>query len=216
MTTTIKGIVLVVVLGLLLAAGTLGYQLYDDNEELKNQIAQRDSLIKRIQASDSLSCQFSGRYDSVVTRYITNDCSLLIDGKKISLDKFIDIYAKQVEERAVAEIKLAAVQNQLGEIGLSLGELQKALRVQDLKFAVAQDSLSYYKSVLRTVKKTYGIKLNSRIDGKYRITNLETKQLDSALVLLQLYRHRMRYDSLTHVWTVTTEFQQRLPTTKKK
>lgn len=216
MTNAIKGIVLGVVLGIVLAAGTLGYQMQDTNAELKNQIAQRDNLIKRIQASDSLSCQFSGRYDSVVTKYITNDCSLLIDGKQISLDKFIDIYASQVEQRAIAEIKLEAVQNQMGEIGQTLGELRKAIRTQDLRFAVAQDSLAYYKSLVRSVKKYYGVKFNTRVDGNYRITNLETKQIDSAMVLLQLYRHRMRYDSLSRVWTVTMEFQPRSPTKKSK
>jgi hypothetical protein len=195
MTSTIKGILVGTGLGIFLTVGIVGYQLQDTNSKLKNQIAQRDKLIKRIQASDSLSCQASERYDSTVTKYITNDCSLLVDGKEISLDKFIDIYIGQQQKREELEIKLS-------EINKLLGAVDKEVQTQDQEYAAAQDSLNLYRSMLRAVKKNYGLKFQIRHDGKYRITQLEATQIDSAMVLLKVFRHQLSYDSLSHRWIV--------------
>ncbi|MDU0372015.1 hypothetical protein ACFPAF_16550 [Hymenobacter endophyticus] len=208
MTSTIKAILTGLVLSVFLIIGAVGYQLHDTNVELKNQINQRDSLIKRIQANDSLSCQSSEQYESTVTKYVTTDCSLLVDGKKISLESFIDIYVNQQQERL-------ELQNQISKMGRSVAAVEKQIKIRELEYSISQDSLALYRGILRSAKNTYGLSFTIRQNSKYRYVVPESAQLDSAMILLRVFRRQLSYDSASRKWIVRHEVL-RLPAPKSK
>ncbi|MGI4742942.1 MAG: hypothetical protein ACRYG7_47940 [Janthinobacterium lividum] len=179
----------------LIALASVAMLLYNTNVELRSQIARRESLIKRSQANDSLSCEHTEKYAATVTKYIKNNCSLLVDGKEISLERFIDIYVGK-------ERNITALQNDLDKIAATLPALQKAIREREKAYAVTQDSLLLYKSRLRVLEKGYGMKARTHQEGQYRITEYETSKMDSALVLLDVFRNRLSYDSVGKKWHV--------------
>ncbi len=180
-----------------IALGIIAFLLHTTNTELRNQIAHQTSLIKRSQASDSLSCEHTEKYAATVNKYITNDCSLVVDGKEISLEKFINIYAEQQQ-------RSADLQGNLTDITTTLTALEKAIRAREEVVATTQDSLALYKFQLRNIEKKYGIKSRIRASGNYRIAEYETKQADSALLLLKVFRNRLSYDSLKKEWHIRT------------
>ena len=192
MKNSIAGLILLIIAGTIAA---LAFVLYENNIVLKNQISQRDILIKRAQTNDSLSCAHDEKYVQTVTKYITSDCSLLVDGRKISLDNFLKIYSQKEDEAIEA-------QKNLNIISRDVNALQRAIRERDRTCDAAQDSLSLYKYQLLTLEKRYGIVVHTRSSDKYWHIDYEAKKIDSALVLLSIYRKRMSYDSLKRTWSV--------------
>jgi hypothetical protein len=190
-----KKIINLLFLFVLISLGSITVLLYNTNAELQKQIVQRESLIKRSQANDSVSCEHTEKYVATVTKYIRNNCSLLVDGKEVSLEKFIDIYASK-------ERSITALQNDLNSIAATLPALQKIIKEREKTYSITQDSLSLYKARLRTLEKGYGIKSRTRQEGRYRITEYETSKMDSALVLLDVFRNRLSYDSVGKKWHV--------------
>jgi len=190
-----KSIVSLVFLTIMATVAAFAFILYRNNIELKNQISRRDTLIKNTQKNDSLSCAHDEKYVQTITKYITSDCSLIVDGKKISLDNFIKIYSQK-------ESALLEAQRRLKSIDDNIGPLQKAIAERDRLCDAAQDTLALYKRQLRTIGKTYGISTRTRHTDKYIITDYESRKIDSALVLLSIYRKRMSYDSLSRNWIV--------------
>jgi len=191
----VRELVWVVGLTVLLA---LVFELYNtttSNQALRQQVAQRDSLIRKIQANDSLSCLTTNLYEATVTKYITTDCSLLVDGKKVSLERFIAIYSAQEDQRA-------KLQQDLDEFQRTLGALQQVLRKQDQACAAARDSLGFYRQQLQALRSTYKVQVHTRMQGSTRLMYAQTPQLDSALALLAMFRHELRYDSAKHQWKV--------------
>ncbi|MCU0321289.1 MAG: hypothetical protein MUE72_02670 [Chitinophagaceae bacterium] len=83
---------------LLLAISGLWKIQKDNNTELKLQIQSRDSLIKSSQSNDSLSCEQTQEYVKTITKYINDDCNIIIGTKKVSLSEFIDIYKNEVDK----------------------------------------------------------------------------------------------------------------------
>lgn len=179
----------------LISSATIAAILYNTKDELQNQISKRDNLIKRSQASDSLSCEHAEQYVKTVTKYISNDCSLTVDGKKISLGNFIKIYSQKEDE-------LIKAQNSLNSIYSNVGAIEKDINERERTCSAIRDTLVLYKQRLKTIEKTYGIATRVRYTDKYTITSYEAKKIDSALVLLSIYRKRMSYDSLSRTWTV--------------
>ena len=152
---------------LLIAVSVLFKIQIDNNNELKKQLQSRDSLIKKSQVTDSLNCQHTEEYVKTITKYITNDCSILIDKKEVSLSEFIEIYKKQIDENSTLS-----------------------------------DSLNTLKRQIELISKKYSISVDTKDNGNQRITSLEARRIDSALILLSVFRDRLKYDSTNHSWLI--------------
>lgn len=169
-----KNKILLILVVLILALLSLSYILYTNNQNLIVEIEKRDDLIKKSQLSDSLNCAHTENYIKTVTEYITRDCSILIDNKKVSLDEFIKIYSDEVN-------KSYDYQNNILQLNDSIKTLTRQLEF---------------------IKKKYSVEANTKIDGNYKITSAQSAKIDSALMLLPYYRDRLIYDSVKNEWKV--------------
>lgn len=55
---------------------------------------------------------------------------------------------------------------------------------------------------LQALRSTYKVQVHTRMQGSTRLMYAKTPQLDSALALLAMFRHELRYDSAKHQWKV--------------
>ena len=59
---------------------------------------------------------------------------------------------------------------------------------------------------LDLIKRNYGIDYSSSLNGDVRTVHIQGNKVDSALILLPYYRHKLFYDSKTKSWIV--EYQK--------
>ena len=197
----------------------LTYLFYDATEQistLDSQIEQRDSLIKELSNSNDLIKEyFDIKYDSTKNEktyvlkdskktrveverwkhdveYIKGEDTFFKNGKQISADSLIKEY-NNLSQRNTADWKefvkkynsLVADYNKLG-----------------LKFSAIEDSLWVKNLLLKNSAKFYNIQYNYRYKGNQVITNISSEKLDSALMLLELYRDKLKYDIKKKQWTI--------------
>lgn len=67
-------------------------------------------------------------------------------------------------------------------------------KIHDLEFR-----LDLYKMKLQSIETRYGIKV---VNDK-NLYHLESKKVDSALLLLPVFRDKMTYDSIKNQWTIS-------------
>lgn len=152
--------------------------LLSSNYELKKEVDARQQIITKNQQIDSLNCDKTTEYKQVVEKYITKDCGLKIDGKEISLQEFVILYNKQQEER--------------------IKELQESIDNKRLLIKV-KDSLSNF----TLMSKKFGIKINSRKSNDTTYVSSESPQIDSAMILLEHFRKKMRFDEKEKKWIIS-------------
>ena len=77
-----------------------------------------------------------------------------------------------------------------------LGEKAKAM----------SDTVVIQGMALKLIKRYYGIDYISSKNGDMRSVHVQGDKVDSALILLPYYRHKLSYDPKTNVWIV--EYQK--------
>lgn len=197
----------------------LTYLFYDATEQisiLDSQIEQRDSLIKELSNSNDLIKEyFDIKYDSTKNEktyvlkdskktrieverwkhdveYIKGEDTFFKNGKQISADSLIKEY-NNLSQRNTADWKgIVKKYNTLVAEYTKLG----------LKFSALEDSLWVKNLLLKNSAKFYNIQYNYRYKGNQVITNISSEKLDSALMLLELYRDKLKYDIKKKQWTI--------------
>lgn len=197
----------------------LTYLFYDATEQisiLDSQIEQRDSLIKELSNSNDLIKEyFDIKYDSTKNEktyvlkdskktmieverwkhdveYIKGEDTFFKNGKQISADSLIKEY-NNLSHRNTADWK---------EIVKKYNSLVAEYNKLGLKFSAIEDSLWVKNLLLKNSAKFYNIQYNYRCKGNQVITNLSSEKLDSALMLLELYRDKLKYDIKKKQWTI--------------
>lgn len=197
----------------------LTYLFYDATEQisiLDSQIEQRDSLIKELSNSNDLIKEyFDIKYDSTKNEktyvlkdskktrieverwkhdveYIKGEDTFFKNGKQISADSLIKEY-NNLSHRNTADWK---------EIVKKYNSLVAEYNKLGLKSSAIEDSLWVKNLLLKNSAKFYNIQYNYRYKGNQVITNLSSEKLDSALMLLELYRDKLKYDIKKKQWTI--------------
>ncbi|MBN8653419.1 MAG: hypothetical protein J0L67_18470 [Cytophagales bacterium] len=185
--------------------------LYDNNLELQNAVGQRDTMIASIQRGDSLYKSTVKGYSEVITRYVS-DCSFVIDGKKIStqdLVKLLNEILNQNESLADSVLyykKLAIVDN------FYKNEYQK--RINSM-----MDSLVINSKIVELAKRDYGVNYKVEKSQSGFTFVREISKADSAIILFPYYKDKLKRDTLTDSWIITTQTRtiiQDTPKRKKK
>ena len=199
----------------------LTYLFYDATEQisiLDSQIEQRDSLIKELSTSNDLIKEyFDVKYDSVKkekiyvlkdskktkvevekwkaihdVEYIKSEDRFYKNGKRISSDSLIKEYNNLSQRNTDDWKKLVERYNLLvhdyNKLGLKLSKIEDSLWVKNL--------------LLKNIEKYYKIQYNYGYKGNQVITNLSSKKLDSALMLLDIYRDKLKYNPQKKQWTI--------------
>lgn len=155
---------------------------------LYSQIEKRDSLITKMQQTDSLLCSSSKAYGTTISRYITNDCGVrTADGKKLTLQQLIVLFNTSNHDLD----SLITVHNKV------VYEANKARN--DLR-----DSLNILEAQLRIAASVYDLKFNI-LEKPQQSTEISAvaPKLDSALLLLSHFRNRLRFDKASKSWIIS-------------
>ncbi len=200
---------------------TLLYLFYDATEQistLESQIEQRDTLIQRLSHSNELIKEyFDVKYDSVKNEetfvlkdskktrieveklqtihdvaYIKNEDRFYKNGKRISSDSLIKEYNNLSQRNAEDWKKIAEKYNSLVHEYNKLGSRLSAI----------EDSLWVKNLLLKNTEKYYKIQFNYNYKGNQVFTNISSPKLDSALMLLDVYRDKLKYNPKKKQWII--------------
>lgn len=198
---------------------TLLYLFYDATEQistLESQIEQRDTLIQRLSHSNELIKEyFDVKYDSVKNEetfvlkdskktrveveklqtiydvaYIKDEDRFYKNGKRISSDSLIKEYNNLSQRNAGDWKKIVEKYNSLVHEYNKLGS----------RLSATEDSLWVKSLLLKNTEKYYKIQYNYR--GNQVFTNISSPKLDSALMLLDVYRDKLKYNPKKKQWTI--------------
>lgn len=200
---------------------TLLYLFYDATEQistLESQIEQRDTLIQRLSHSNELIKEyFDVKYDSVKNEetfvlkdskktrievekfqtihdvaYIKDEDRFYKNGKRITSDSLIKEYNNLSQRNAEDWKKIAEKYNSLvheyNKLGLRLSAIEDSLWVKNL--------------FLKNTEKYYKIQFNYNYKGNQVFTNISSQKLDSALMLLDVYRDKLIYNPKKKQWII--------------
>lgn len=200
---------------------TLLYLFYDATEQistLESQIEQRDTLIQRLSHSNELIKEyFDIKYDSVKNEetfvlkdskktrveveklqtiydvaYIKDEDRFYKNGKRISSDSLIKEYNNLSQRNAGDWKKNAEKYNSLVHEYKKLGSRLSAI----------EDSLWVKNLLLKNTEKYYKIQFNYNYKGNQVFTNISSPKLDSALMLLDVYRDKLKYNPKKKQWII--------------
>lgn len=200
---------------------TLLYLFYDATEQistLESQIEQRDTLIQRLSHSNELIKEyFDVKYDSVKNEenfvlkdskktrieveklqiihdvaYIKDKDRFYKNGKRISSDSLIKEYNNLSQRNAEDRKKIAEKYNSL------VHEYNKL----SSRLSAIEDSLWVKNLLLKNTEKYYKIQFDYNYKGKQVFTNVSSPKLDSALMLLDVYRDKLIYNPKKKQWII--------------
>ena len=200
---------------------TLLYLFYNATEQistLESQIEQRDTLIQRLSHSNELIKEyFDVKYDSVKNEetfvlkdskktrveveklqtihdvaYIKDEDRFYKNGKRISSDSLIKEYNNLSHRNAEDWKKIAEKYNSLVHEYNKLGSRLSAI----------EDSLWVKNLLLKNTEKYYKIQFNYNYRGNQVFTNISSPKLDSALMLLDVYRDKLKYNPKKKQWII--------------
>ena len=200
---------------------TLLYLFYDATEQistLESQIEQRDTLIQRLSHSNEVIKEYIYvKYDSdkneetfvlkdsKKTRvevkklqtiydvaYIKDEDRFYKNGKRISSDSLIKEYNNLSQRNAGDWKKIVEKYNSLIHEYNKLGS----------RLSATEDSLWVKSLLLKNTEKYYKIQYNYNYRGNQVFTNISSPKLDSALMLLDVYRDKLKYNPKKKQWTI--------------
>lgn len=197
------------------------YLFYDATEQistLESQLEQRDTLIQRLSHSNDLIKEyFDVKYDSVKNEetfvlkdskktrveveklqtihdvaYIKDEDRFYKNGKRISSDSLIKEYNNLSQRNAGDWKKIVEKYNSLVHEYNKLGSRLSAI----------EDSLWVKNLLLKNIEKYYKIQFNYNYKGNQVFTNISSPKLDSALMLLDVYRDKLKYNPKKKQWII--------------
>lgn len=194
------------------------YLFYNATEQistLESQIEQRDTLIQKLSHSNDLIKEyFDVKYDSVKNEetyvlkdskktrvelqtihdveYIKDEDRFYKNGKRISSDSLIKEYNSLSQRNAGDWKKIAEKYNSLVHEYNKLGS----------RLSATEDSLWVKNLLLKNSEKYYKIQYNYSYKGNQVFTNISSPKLDSALMLLDVYRDKLKYNPKKKQWVI--------------
>lgn len=194
---------------LLVCSFAINLFLFDYSSKLENQVAERDTLIQTVRDHEIL-------HDSVHVTEHTRDV-YRIGGKEISFDDLIDMVRKLQDEKNLYRDSCNYYKNfyQMSQ-KYHMDEFKEERRgdtiIYSYKTAPKHDmvkidstinSLSTTKAIFNRVCQRYDISVsNIKEQNGTLYFDIQAQKLDSALMLLPYYRHKLKYDSKKNVWKI--------------
>ena len=125
-----------------------------------------------------------------VTKYVEPE--FVRNGKKISSEELVAAINAKDKESVEAINSLANKYNTLVQ---DYNDLAKKMKMKS-------DTVDIQSMALGLIKRNYGIDYTSTLNGDTRTVHVQGNKVDSALMLLPYYRHKLTYDSKTKSWMV--------------
>lgn len=194
----------------------LNYKLAGYLDEYDEQVERQDSMIQKLSFSNELVKEyFDIKEDSIthsttyslkenkkeikrVTEHVTKyvEPKFVRDGKKMSSDELV-VAINARDKESVETIRNLA--NEYNTLVHDYNELAQNMKMKS-------DTVVIQGMALDLIKRNYGIDYSSSLNGDVRTVHIQGNKVDSALILLPYYRHKLFYDSKTKSWIV--EYQK--------
>lgn len=193
-----KKIINIILLVLLFFVSCTLYFQYDYSNSLKEQISKRDTIITYYQSLDSIYKSTLKQYVDTVEKYITPE--FVYGEKRISTEELLEITNKTMEEYNTCRYELIVARDSIrmyrdyyDRTQRVLGNMQKHI-----------DSSFIYKNYTQIAKEKYGINFSYKNKGNEYLFMVESRKIDSALILLPFFRDRIKYNPQKKSWQITT------------
>lgn len=134
-----------IILILLCGVSIYSYMTYSYNEELLKTIDKKDKILGDLLLKDSVHNEAQKKYSKNIDKYV-EDCSYIVDGKKVNSEGILEIIDKLYIERFQKNDSLRYyIEKEKSN--------EKYLNFFVKNFPQARDSLAITKSILRTIEK---------------------------------------------------------------
>lgn len=194
---------------LLVCSFAINLFLFDYSSKLEGQVAERDTLIQTVRDHEIL-------HDSVYITEQTRDVYKIGD-KEITFEDLFDMVRKLQDEKNLYRDSCNYYKNfyQMSQ-KYHMDEFKEERRgdtiIYSYKTAPKHDmvkidstinSLSTTKAIFNRVCQRYDISVsNIKEQNGTLYFDIQAQKLDSALMLLPYYRHKLKYDSKKNVWKI--------------
>lgn len=191
----------------------INFKLVSYLNEYDEQLEKQDSMIRRLTFSSDLVKEYFDIEEDTVAH--TTTYSL----KESKRTKETEHITKYVEHTFVRDGKEMTTSELVASINATDQESVEAVRslvskyntlVHDYnqlreKYITTKDSLVIQEIALGLIKRNYAIDYNTNLKGETRTIQVMGEKVDSALLLLPYYRHKLNYDPKSKAWIVEYE-----------
>tara|TARA_R100000935_G_scaffold57354_2_gene91119 strand:+ start:319 stop:1044 length:726 start_codon:yes stop_codon:yes gene_type:complete len=208
--------------------------------ELEYQINQKDNFIENSVKNDSLINEKTKAYADQIKNYV-EDCNFKINGKTITQKEVLRIANKALDDNvkyrdSIRRLKFS-LKNAQKDYGISYDVQRKGdtlistrniteidtmlayypkLKKIEKKYYSVLDSLERYKWHSELVKKNFGISYKiTKKNKQLKARRVANAKIDSALILLEYFRHRLSIDE-DGDWVIDTDSKYRKAQRKKE
>jgi hypothetical protein len=223
-----KNKIIISFIGLVILALFVFEEVNNYIEELSNTIRIKNERIESLIKNDSIINEKTKEYSQVITKYI-RDCNVIVDDKEYSYSEFIDMYILEIEKGNKIKDSLHKYKTLYNVLKKEYGnpysykakqnkyQLTRNLTKTDTALAYfklkdnfikkinnCNDSLQVYKIMLESIERQLNIDANYKIENNNVKLDLRgIEKIDSALILLPYYRHRLSQKNNT--WTIEVD-----------
>lgn len=196
---SLNRILLVTLVSLFLASGTVNIFLSNNSTELQNQLELRDSTINKINVADSILCAESMRNTEIIEKYIDN-CNFILKGKTITAEELI-LYTQQIND----SLNLYRAFHNLTKKNLNIDyNISKCEDGRVISMEIPQDTLGIYKILYETAVKKYGIDYETKSENGDLVILNNFSKVDSAMLIFDYYKDKLTKDENGN-WMIIVE-----------
>lgn len=191
----------------------INFKLVSYLNEFDEQVERQDSMIRRLTFSNDLVKEYFDIEEDTVahtttyslkeskrakeTEYITEyvEPTFVRDGQEMTSSELVASINASDHESVEA---LQSLVNKYNTLVHDYNELRE-------KYISTKDSLVIQGMALGLIKRNYAIEYATNLNGDTRTVQVMGDKVDSALLLLPYYRHKLTFDSQSKAWIVEYE-----------
>lgn len=192
----------------------LNYKLAGYMDEYDEQVERQDSMIRKLSFSNDLVKEYFDIEEDSITHTINYS---LKENKRVKeIERVTERVTKYIDHEFIRGGKKMSSEEFVASINASDKKPQEALKdlagkyntlVNDYnelakKIKTKSDTVEIQGMALGLIKRNYGIDYTSNLNGDIRTVHIHGNKVDSALMLLPYYRHKLTYDPKSKSWMV--------------
>lgn len=193
-------IIIATLLVLLTCSFYINWLQYEFVKQMEYQVVERDSIILKYNANDSLYNTRLKQYTDTIVKYISPTFQNN-DGKSISVSEFLNIANNSLKKNDSLEYRLRFARDSIKAMKRFINEQSDNAYNLALSY---QDTAFVFKGYVNLARK-YGMSFSYTREKNEYIFKVNAEKLDSALILYPFFKDRLSYDEKEKTWVVKTK-----------